>query len=181
LAFLCQQLGLVAHEIFLRKKRLFCKNYCLSFINFISLSTELARVRKILDEKVSVMEKMLADMEPLTPDDDNRLAADPVLLPEQDKSSSSLSPEDKALAPETELIRQTVMDQLSSSLQREEEDEGQLPPSLATFPLVLQLSDLDCPKFCINIQVKFGSNYKEECPLTSCQVVPVFQSPPLVC
>ena len=109
-------------------------------------ASELARVRKILDEKVSVMEKMLADLEPT---EDKSLLAGQLLSEEEDRGQ--LPPpggEADLVGP----IGKTVMDQVSSSLQLAD-DEGLLAPSLATFPLVLQLSDLDCPKFCINIQV----------------------------
>ena len=103
-------------------------------------------MRKILDEKVSVMEKMLADLEPT---EDKSLLAGQLLSEEEDRGQ--LPPpggEADLVGP----IGKTVMDQVSSSLQLAD-DEGLLAPSLATFPLVLQLSDLDCPKFCINIQV----------------------------
>jgi hypothetical protein len=112
-------------------------------------------VRKILDEKVSVMEKMLSDLEPpstTAPPDKN--PADTAVLPAQEEEDRNLSSEEERregsdlLAP----LGKTVMNQLSSSLLLDREES--LPPSLATFPLVLQLSELDCPKFCINIQVK---------------------------
>ncbi len=113
-------------------------------------------MRKILDEKVSVMEKMLSDLEPpaSTAPPDKNLLADNAGLPPQEEEDRNLSSEEERregselLAP----LGKTVMNQLSSSLLLDREES--LPPSLATFPLVLQLSELDCPKFCINIQVK---------------------------
>jgi hypothetical protein len=113
-------------------------------------------VRKILDEKVSVMEKMLSDLEPpSTAPPDKNLLADNAVLPPQEEEDRNLSSEEERregsdlLAP----LGKTVMNHLSSSLLLDSQEES-LPPSLATFPLVLQLSELDCPKFCINIQVK---------------------------
>jgi hypothetical protein len=94
------------------------------------------------------MEKLLADMEPASEDQSLLLSEG---LPPQAEDTTTLhlqqQPETDLLAP----LGKTVMEQVSSSLQLDSEES--LAPSLATFPLVLQLSDLDCPKFCISIQV----------------------------